>query len=192
MKTSRPMKFSGTAPSTGDITFLIDEALELPSQSLVLRVGVASQALGKAGTSQISLDVPKPGDGKFQMSGVAVGFDGPPRAAVMNASLIAQLLPFQPTTTRTFVSSDTLKLYARLFWKGKDQPTVTVSQTGGASPLSASQAVTTQQIDGRNEAVLNTVWPLKGTAPGRYHLTVDARLPNGQHTSRVVTFEVRQ
>lgn len=191
MKASRPMKFSGTAPSSGDITFLIDEALELPSQSLVLRVGVASQALGKAGTSQISLDVPKPGDSKLQMSGVAIGFDGPPRAAVMNASLIAQLLPFQPTTTRTFVPSDTLKLFARLFWKGKDQPTVTITQTGGASPISTTPAVTVKPLDGRNEAELNTVWPLKSSAPGRYHLSVDARLPNGQHTSRVVTFEVK-
>lgn len=192
LKASRPMKFSGTAPPTGDIVFLIDEVIELPAQPLTLRVGVASQALGKAGTSQVAIDVPKVSDGKLQMSGVAIGLDGPAREAVMNAQLIAPLLPFQPTTTRAFVSGDTLKLFARLFWKGNDQPTVTLTISGGSAPVTLTPAVTVQKADGgRQEAVLNTMMPLKDLAPGRHRLAVEAKLPNRQTVSRVIVFEVK-
>ncbi len=192
LKATRPMKFSGNAPSAGDITFLVDDVIELPAQLLTLRVGVASQALGKAGTSQVEIIVPKVSDGKLQMSGVAIGFDGPPRQGVMNAQLISQLLPFQPTTAREFASADTLKLFARLFWKGRDQPAVTVSITGSGAPLTSTPAVTVSAADGgRQEAVLDTALPLKNLVPGRYHLVVDARLPNGQTASRIVLFEVK-
>ena len=197
VKASRPMKFSGNAPPTGDITFLINDTIELPSQPLVLRVGVASQALGKAGTSQVAIDVPKPSDGKLQMSSVAVGFDGPPREGAMNGSLIAQLIPFQPTTTRVFASGDTLKLFARLFYKGNGAPavtlTITASDPGPKGPgLRTSPPVTSTAADaGRMEAVLDTTLPLKNLAPGPYHLAIDAKLPNGQTAGRIVLFEVR-
>jgi VWFA-related protein len=191
-KATRPMKFSGNAPPTGDITFLIDDTIELPSQQLVLRVGVASQALGKAGTSQVALDVPKPSDGKLQMSAVAVGFDGPVREGAMNGALIAPLIPFQPTTTRTFASADTLKLFARMFYKGKDDPAVTLTITGTGAPVTVTPLVKATPADGgRMEAVLDTTLPLKNLAPGRYHLAIDARLPSGQTAGRIVLFEVK-
>lgn len=190
-KASRPMKIAGTAPSTGDITFLLDEAIELPAQSLTLRVGVASQVLGKAGTSQIAMDVPKVSDSKLQMSGIAIGFDGPARGAVMNASLIERLIPFQPTTTREFKSSDTLKLFGRLFWKGKDQPVVSVSITGSGAPVTVTVPATAKTVENRQEAVLDTVLPLKNLSPGQYHLVIDARLPNGQTASRVVPIKIQ-
>lgn len=192
VKATRPIKFSGAVPSSGISTFLIDDVIELPAQPLTLRVGVASQALGKAGTSQVPIDVPKVSDGKLQMSGVAIGFDGPAREGAMNGSLIAQLLPFQPTTTREFRSSDTLKLFARLFWKGKDQPAVTVTIDGPGAPVTVTPPVAVQAADrGRQEAVLDTTLPLKNLTPGRYHLAIDARLPNGQTAGRIVLFEVR-
>ena len=197
LKAARPMKFSGAVPTSGVITFLIDDVIELPAQPLTLRVGVASQSLGKAGTSQVAIDVPKVSDGKLQMSGVAIGFDGPAREGAMNASLIAQLLPFQPTTTREFRSSDTLKLFARLFWKGRGQPAVTLRVTPAApgtesAALQVTPEVKPQAADGgRMEAVLDTTLPLKSLSPGRYHLAVDARLPNGQSAGRVVLFGVK-
>ena len=193
LKASRPMKCAGTAPPSGAITFLLDEALELPSQPLTLRVGIASQALGKAGTAQVALDVPKPSDSKLQMSGVAIGLDGPKREAVMNGQLIASLLPFQPTTTRVFAAADTVRAFARLFWKGKDQPTLTITTVGGATPAAkTTQAIRVQAAEGgRMEGVVDTTIPLKDLLPGRYHLAIDAKLPNGQAVSRVVLFEVR-
>lgn len=193
LKATRPMKFAGNAPPSGPITFLVDEAIELPSESLTLRVGVASQALGKAGTSQVAIEVPKPSDSKLQMSNVAIGFVGPQRQAAMNASLIAQILPFQPTTTREFASADTLRVFARTFWKGKDQPSATITISGGTmSPRTMTPEIKVQSVDGgRMEAVVDTTIPLKDLLPGRYHLAVDAKLPNGQPVSRVVVFEVK-
>lgn len=196
MKATRPLKFSGNAPGTGDITFLLDDVIELPSQPLTLRVGIASQALGKAGTSQIAIDVPKASDSKLQMSSVAIGFAGPARGAVMNASLISSLLPFQPTTTREFRSGDSLKLFARLFWKGKDQPAVTLaitaSDAGPKGPaLQLTLPVAMKTVENRQEAVVDATLPLKNLSPGQYHLSIDAKLPSGQTASRVVPFEVK-
>lgn len=188
-RASRPMKFSGTVPSTGAITFLMDDVILLPSQPLTLRVGVASQTLGKAGTSQIAIDVPKPSDDRLQMSAVALGFSGAPRQAVMNASLIAQLLPFQPTTTRTFSPRDRLRLFARLFWKGAGQPVATVTITGQAAPRTLTLSLE-DASNGRREAVLDATQSL-GTLPaGRHELVISAQLPNGQSTKRVIVFEV--
>ena len=211
VKATRPMKFSGAVPSSGVITFLIDDVIELPAQPLTLRVGVASQALGKAGTSQVAIDVPNVSDGKLHMSGVAIGFDGPAREGAMNGALIARLIPFQPTTTRVFGSGDTLRLFARMFYKGKGEPAVTVTVTRevpgpegprlqpespGLQPkgpgLQVTPAVKVQAVDGgRMEAVFDTTLPLKSLVPGRYHLAVGARLPNGQAVSRDVRFEVK-
>jgi VWFA-related protein len=191
LKATRPMRFVGSAPGTGDITFLMDDVIELPAQALTLRVGVASQALGKAGTSQIALEIPKISDGKLHMSGVAIGLAGSPRQAVMNAALIAQLLPFQPTTSRQFTSADALRIFARFFWKGDGQPTVTVSVTGPGT-LTPPVTLTPEPADaGRHQAAIDTVVPLNNLPPGTYHLTLDARLPNGQSVHRVIAFEVK-
>jgi hypothetical protein len=124
------------------------------------------------------------------MSGVALGIDGA-AGAVINASIIAKLLPFQPTTSRQFTSADTLKLFARLFWKSKDQPVVTLTIAGAGAPVTMTPTIKTQTVDGRQEAVLDTSVPLKSLAAGAYRLTIDARLSNRQSVSRVIPFEVK-
>jgi hypothetical protein len=79
-----------------------------------------------------------------------------------------------------------------MFWKGKDQPAVTMSVEGGGAPVTATPAVTVSAAEGgRQEAVLNTTLPLRNLSSGRYHLVIDARLPNGQTAGRVVLFEVK-
>ena len=51
--------FAGTAPPDGAaVLFLIDDAIELPPQPLTLRVGLASQARGVAGTTCSSRSQP--------------------------------------------------------------------------------------------------------------------------------------
>lgn len=189
-KASRPMKFSGTSSTSGDITFVMDDVIQLPPGPLTLRVGVASRALGKAGTTQVTIDVPRPSDDRLQMSAVAVGFTGAPRQAVMNASLISQLLPFQPTTTRTFSARDSLRLFARLFWKGAGEPGVTVTITGHTAPRALTLSLE-DAANGRREAVLDATQSL-GTLPAGHHeLVISARLPNGQSTKRAILFEVK-
>ena len=64
------------------MTFLIDDAMDLPSQALTLRIGVASRALGRTGTVQLPVEVPKAG-GPPAISGLAVTSDDQPPIGVM-------------------------------------------------------------------------------------------------------------
>jgi len=62
----------------------------------------------------------------------------------------------------------------------------------GQPARQVTPAAKSQVADGgRMEGVLDTTLPLKSLSPGRYHLAVDARLPNGQSAGRVVLFEVK-
>jgi VWFA-related protein len=186
MNASRTLKFSGTAPATGPITFLIDEAVELPAQPLTLRVGLASQALGKAGTSQLAIELPKPNESRVQIGGVAIGLDGPTREAAINRSLIAQLIPFQPTTARVFARADTLRVFAKLFWKGKAVPAATVSIGG----VTVSLAISPVDFGGRFEGVVKATVPVAKLTPGAHVLTIEAVMV-GQRVFRHVPVEVR-
>lgn len=187
------LKFSASAPASGPLAFLIDDVIELPSQPLTLRVAVASRALGTAGTSQMLVDVPKL-SGSLEMSGVAVGLEHAPQEPAMNTAPIAPLVPFQPTLARTFAHDDTLRIFGRVFWKGSDQPTVTVTVTGAdvsqrdPAPLSSATLE-----NGRREAAFDATLPLKALnlAPGAYQLAVLARLRNGQSASRPILFDVK-
>ena len=71
-----------------------------------------------AGTLALPIEVPNIKNDALQIASVVLGFDGPPREAAMRADSIAALLPFQPTTTRTFAATDTLRVFAPLFWGG--------------------------------------------------------------------------
>ena len=80
------LHFTGTTPNQSPVTFLVDDVIDLPSQPLTLRVGLASRVLGKAGTVQFPIDVLKPSDSRLQLSGVVLGFDGQPREAAMQGA----------------------------------------------------------------------------------------------------------
>jgi VWFA-related protein len=190
----REMKFSGTAPPSGPLTFLVDEAIDLPPQPLTLRVGVASRVLGTAGTSQMLLDVPKLSSSRLQMSGVVVGLEGSEREPTMNVALIGPLVPFQPTLARAFAADDTLRIFGRVFWKGADQPTVTLAVTGTRVSQREMATIASRDIDkGRREAVFDTMLPLKAlnAPPGQYQLAVQARRRNGQTAERVIVFDLK-
>src|SRR5262249_36811021 len=53
----RPWRFTGPAPAEGVVTFLVDDAIDLPAQPLTLRIAAASRALAKAGMVQLPVDV---------------------------------------------------------------------------------------------------------------------------------------
>ncbi len=79
------------------ITFLINEAIDLPAQPLTVRLRVSSRALGRAGTIQLPVDVPGPSDNKLQMGGVVIGVSESAAEPALGAAQIDNLVPFQPT-----------------------------------------------------------------------------------------------
>ena len=189
---SRALRFSATAPPGGVVTFMIDDVIDLPSLPLTVRAGVASRALGIAGTVQTSLDIPEAARGPLTMSGVVIGYAGPPRQAVMSADLLKTYLPLQPTTARTFASSDTLRVFARFFW-GTGGEAVQVSlAVKGPTPFATQSARNAGQVTGGwHIAVLDAGLPLKSLGPGPYTLEITAALENGQTVKREVPFEVK-
>jgi hypothetical protein len=170
---------------------LVNDAIELPSQPLTLRIAVASRALGKAGSVQIAVDVPKVSDNRLQLTGVVIGAAAQSTAAT-EADAIKDLVPFQPTTSRVFAQTETLRVFARAFWGSKDSAVaVTLRLTGPSSP--APQTLNLNGLraqGGKSEAVLDTPLALAGLAPGAYQLEVSAKV-GGQTAKRLVPFDVR-
>jgi hypothetical protein len=188
---TKTLRFSGTAPDDRPITFFVDDAIDLPPQPLTLRVGVTSRMLGKAGTIQLPVEAPKVTD-KLQLGSVVIGVTGPVHEAALNGTAIAQLVPFQPTTSRVFGGKDTLRVFARAFWGSKDaSATATVSVPGtSVVPRDATLAASSARSGG-HQGTLDLELPLAGLAAGRYTLTVDVRSSSGQTAQRLVPFEVR-
>ena len=190
VSSAKTLHFSGTAHDERPITFLVDDAIDLPSQPLTLRIGVASRTLGKAGTIQLPVEALKVSD-KLQIGGVALAVTGSIREPALNANAIAQLVPFQPTTLRVFSSSDALRIFARAFWGSKEgTATATISVPGTSITPKDVTLVTESASKGRHEGTLDLQFPLAGLSAGTYTLVVDVRT-SGQTSRRIVPFEVR-
>jgi hypothetical protein len=188
---SRTVHFTGTAPDADDVTFLIDDVVELPSEPLTLRIGVASQQLARAGTVQMSVDVPKPSDNRLQLGGIAIGVAGA-AAPAMDAAVIKALVPFQPAASRTFSPADQLRVYGRVFWGSKDAH---ASATVGIRSVPASVQHVSLAINpafkDHYTGVLDATLPLKGLVPGEYALELIVRLATGKPVTREVPFSVK-
>jgi len=189
---SKSLHFKGTAPDGGPVTFFVDNAIDLPAQPLTLKIGISSRGLGKSSTVQLPVEAPKISD-KLQLSGIVLGIAGAQHEATMESATIAALVPFQPTTTRVFASTDTIRVFARVFWGSKDPAmSVTLAVTGPLTMPGREVGLTgARGSSGRFEGTLDTTVPMSGLAAGAYQLEISARLASGQKARRVVPFEVR-
>jgi hypothetical protein len=189
--TTRALRIVATSTTPDVVRVVLDDAMDLPSQRLTVRAGVTSRTLGTAGTTQIVIDVPKASDGRLRMSGVAVGVEES-GVGVFNQAAIAGIIPFQPTTLRRFGSSDTLRIFGRIFWKGPVQPELTLTLQGGRAPqVVAGDVLLEPSASVVRVGVFNTTLALKNQEQGSYGISVDAKLPDGQTARRVVPFEIR-
>jgi len=191
---ARAMEFVGSVPRTGKIAFFVDDALDLPTRPVTLRIGVASQSRGRAGSIQLALDVPRAADDDLQMSGIAVAPVGEPAEATLRAGALGGLVPFQPTTERTFAASATLRAFGRVFWRAKDvPPTMTLSIRGGSkAPRTLTLGDVTTQ-GSRSEAVLDTRIALSDLPAGSYVLEIATHPASGSRPPvvRQVPFTVK-
>lgn len=190
---SRPWHLTGTASRDGSVVFSINDVLVVPSKPSTLRVGVASQMLKQAGTVQMPLDVPNPNDAKLQVSGVALGLASPPKEGALGRNALEGLLPFQPTTTRTFASTDGLRVFATAFWGGKDvAATATLTMTGptASAPIRLSLS-STPVVNGHHQTTIEATLSLGGLSAGDYVLNVSVQLPGGQPAHRDVPLAIK-
>jgi hypothetical protein len=188
-RSTRQLRFAGSAPARPSVPLLLDDVVELPTERLTIRVGVASRQLGRAGTVQLPLDVVNPSDGALQLSGIAIGVAGPTPPA-LNAAAIAPLVPFQPTTTRAFAGQETLRVFGRVFWRGGEPPEVTVGLQSSPALVQRAALLAVPAERGRQQSAFEVALPLAGVAPGATAVEVTARLPDGRIATRVVPIQM--
>jgi VWFA-related protein len=175
----------------GDIAFLIDDVIELAPGLANLRLGLTSKALGRVGTLAIPIVVPDPSKGTLQMLSLVLGVASP-REAVMRPNTVAGVLPFQPTVSRAFSATDTLRLFAPLSWGSNDSAAaVTLTLAGPSGSTSKTlEATAVAPVGGVRRAAFEQQLPLADLKPGAYQLEVTARLASGASTTRAIAFEV--
>jgi VWFA-related protein len=189
---TRTHHFTAAAPPAPSVSFLINDVIAVPAQPLTLRVAVGSQALGKAGTVQLVVDVPRESRG-LALGGMAIGFNGPTREPVLMPDAFGGLIPFQPTTTRTFATADVLRLFGHVYWKDKAAtPAIALTVTGPGGAVNSTPSLIAQKSAGdQQDAVIAAMLPMQGMAAGKYHLSISATLPGGKPVTRDVLFEVK-
>ncbi len=217
LSTRKKYEFSASPKSSGDVTFVINDVIEAPPQPLALRVGVASHHLGKIGVIHTSLEVPKWTSENTELGGIVLGYAGPPREEAKPKDALKDLVPFQPTTDRTFSSSDSLRIFAPVFWRSTGASRAVVSRTapvailGGATgPGTATVTLSIRQgarilVERRDQveadepaanmaeqshASFAVTLPLKGVPPGNYILSISASA-SGTPAKREVAFSVK-
>lgn len=219
VSTRKKYEFSATPKSTGDVTFAINEVIEVPSQPLTLRVGVASRHLGKIGVIHTALEIPKSDSDNTELGGIVLGYADGPREDAKPKGPLKDLVPFQPTTDRAFTASDTLRIFAPVFWRGNAAGRNTAVARPGAPPAmvlggsgdgSATVTLSIRQgarvlverrdlveldiaganMAGRSSASFAATLPLKGVPPGNYVLTISASA-KGSPAKREVAFSVK-
>jgi VWFA-related protein len=188
----RPIKLTGTWRPNAQGKLIVNETIDLPTEKLALRVGVTSRALGKTGTAHLSVEPPDLTDKHIQMSGLIIGSSSTVIDATMGLDSLKGIVPFQPTTSRTFTNAETLRVYARLSWRGKDDAaTVRVSMAGRETPPMRESKITGREVtSGHHVGELDTTMALASLAPGDYVLKVEA-LAGGKNFVREVPFAIR-
>ena len=114
-------------------------------------------------------------------------------AAASDMPLAFSTHAFQPITRRTFAPNDTLRLYARAFWKRNvESARVSIQIVGGeARPAQTIELAGRPIAGGAREATLDGELPLGGLRPGAYVLRIEASLPSGAACVRQIPFEIQ-
>lgn len=188
----RPIHLTGTWRPADTATIVVNETIDLPSDTLSLRIGVTSRTLGRSGTAHIYVDAPDFGRKDLTLGGVLIGVQDAPIGAVAGLDSLANVAPFQPTTRRTFAPGETLRVYGRAFWKRDvESASATIRIAGATGQPSRAVAMPGRPIrGGGHEATFDTMLPLADLRPGAYVLRIEVALPGRQAVVRDVPFEV--
>lgn len=193
----RPLAFAGTWKAGAKGTFLLNEVVDLPTSTVTVRIGVTSRMLGRTGTVHVPVKVPNFTKKELQLTPLLLGEGGggvPAVDAAIGLDRLRGLVPFQPSTQRTFTSSQQLRVHTQASWRSKDETLQAELQIDGLPDLPGGLAgpftVTTDR-KGQRHALLDCTLSLDGAAPGNYILRVIARLSGGESVMREIPFAVR-
>jgi len=180
--------------SSAGSRFVLNDVLDLPMQPLTIRVGASSQALGKTGSVQLLIDVPNVSNRKLQVGGVVLGVVSTTGEPLQEPDNLKALVPFQPTTSRTFAATDRLQVFAPLFWASKDLAAHAVVSVHRGADVVAREETDVQSAVTRGDhrtAPARADLSLSGLTAGQYTLNIEVRLPDGQSAARTVPFAIK-
>jgi len=188
----RPITVTGTWKPTAQGTFVINETIDVPTQPLTLRVGVSSRALGRTGTAHIKVDVPDYRDKELQLSPLVLGRPGEVIDTAIGLDRLRALLPFQPTTRRTFSPEDVVRIFARASWReGASRLNARISIDGAADWAPVDFTAVGQSAAGGWSATIDRAVPLRGLAPGAYVLRLTTGLDTGDAITRQIPIAIQ-
>jgi hypothetical protein len=193
----RPLSFNGNWKPGASGTFMLNEVVELPGSTVTVRVGVTSRLLARTGTVHIPVTVPNFTKKELQLTALLIGNpDGIPPSvdAAIGLDRLRGLVPFQPSTQRTFTTGQILRVHTQASWRSKDATLTAELQIDGLpevqGALEGPFKVTTDK-KGQQHALLDCRLSLDGVPPGRYVLRVVARLSGGEAVTREIPFSVQ-
>ena len=189
----RPLTFTGEWKRTDRATFVLNETIDLPTEALTLRVGVTSTALAATGTAHLRVDVPDIRGSRLVLTPIVLGTSSPESDASTGLDLVRALVPFQPTTQRTFATSDNLHVYSRAYWGGTDATLpfeIAVDDANAPVRLTVSSAASPNGA-GRRRAALDATVSLAALSPGPHVLSVTAQIGRDKPVRREIPFVVR-
>lgn len=174
------------------VAVIINDVIDLPPQELTMRIGVASQALARAGTLQLPVHAPKPGENDVQLGAIVLGTPGSPSPPSLGDDFVRAVVPFQPTTRRTFNAAQTLRVFAPVFWKSREEEArVTLTLQGNGVTLQREERLRAgQPVDGRRVTSLDTLIGLE-KLNGPFTLTLTASVNGRGQATREVRFAVQ-
>jgi VWFA-related protein len=190
---SRTMRFSGNAFETHDLMFSVSQILALPFGQLTLRVGAASELLGRAGTVQISVSAPKPSARGLQVSGIVLGLNTVAPQAALSEGMLPAFVEFEPTTSRVFESNDVLRVLVPLFGRSALSG-ATAQLTLDGERINRSQPMSVRELPcsgGFRCVAAEATMPLNQLPAGHYTLEITARLASGEAAAGRTALEIR-
>lgn len=190
----RPIEVKGKWKPAARGTFVINETIDLPAQQLALRVGVTSRLLGRTGTAHIPLAVPDFRDNDLTLSPIVLGVAGQisNADAVVGLDRVRGLVPFQPTTTRSFKASDSLRIFLTGAWRSSTTAlNLEIAITGGPQPRVRQLTSNAAALAGGRKASVDTVVPLADLPPGSYVLSVTGVTGKGKPVTRAIPFVIK-
>jgi VWFA-related protein len=188
-----PAPLDRVASQTTRVTYAVETSLSLPPGQYQLRASATSASLATGGSVYLPLDVPDFSKAPLALSGIVLGYaDGPrvpvgrtsapipPGAARLASATSSGVLPFAPSLSREFVTSDTLRVYCEV----AQQHHPTAGRATIQLVDTSDRIVTTLdvQFPARDRHHVDVEVPLRDLAAGAYRVRVTAT--DGTHTTQ--------
>jgi VWFA-related protein len=177
--------------SAGSNRYEVLSRLELTPGRYEIRVAADSPS-GRRGSVFTFVDVPKFDDGTMTISGIAIG--RVPATPSGPAGVMADLIPFAPTATRTFARTDQVPAFLEVQQGGtRPEPVTLVTRIvdpDGTVVVDDTQTLGPERFGDRKGVDYRFDLPVSRLAPGEYLLTIQATAGK-QEERRNVRFSVR-